>query len=163
MKGVSSFLAAAFIILITISLGVIVSQWLVNLSKEQTGSVADTTKTRLACQYAGLYIDNVTYNCNSNCASGTAHNITVKVVNSGQKSLSIDKIYATNTTGNLFTLSLNETKTIEAGTFMNLINISADTCSGINRSIDTVSISALNCSDIAHDEYPGSSVSYVNC
>ena len=162
-KGISSFISAAIIILITISLGVLVSQWIVTVSKERTEDISSTTKYKLACEYAGIYIDNVTYDCSSTCAAGTAHNITVKVVNSGQKSLSISKIYVTNTTGNLFTLNVNETKTIEAGTFMNLINISLDTCSGINGSIDKVSISSMNCSETAHDEYPGSSVSYVSC
>ena len=162
-KGLSDLISASIIILITITVGVLVSSWVVDVSKSRASDITGTTKQRLACQYAGFSIENVTFNCSSNCASDTNHNLTVKLTNTGQKTLEIDRIYVINTSGSLYTFMLNETKTLDIGSTIFITNISRDACSGINSSISNVKVSSPNCSESASDTFVGSEVSYLSC
>ena len=100
---------------------------------------------------------------NNSCSSGSIHNLTVYVENTGIPQVAIDTIYVENVTGSLYTLSLNETRILSTGDMLYLTNLSSAECSGINNSIESVIIISTNCPENAHDKFPGADVAYVNC
>ena len=163
MKGVQQLIAFAVLISMAVTIALIVSGWLIPFIKEQTGTVGNQTTGKLACQYAFLYIKNVTYNCSTDCSVNAARNLTVEVENSGSVKIWIDNIYIRNTTGVLFSFSLNETKALSSGDIVRIENISTMLCSGINNSIDKVSIITTNCPGTAYDSFPGSDVTFLDC
>jgi len=63
MKGVSSLLAAVLLVLITIVASVFLSGWLSTTSSTQAERIRNNTNTQLQCQFADMYIKNVTYSC----------------------------------------------------------------------------------------------------
>ena len=163
MKGVSSLLAAVLLVLITIVASVFLSGWLSTTSSTQAERIRNNTNTRLQCQFADMYIKNVTYSCGGNCTTGTQHTTTVNIVNSGKKSLSISSIYILNTTGVVTVLNLNETKTLRVSDSLTISNITRATCSGINNSIEAVTVSSLNCPATAYDSADSGRITYASC
>ena len=163
MKGISPLIAAVFLVVITVVASTLISGWLSTLTRTQTQTIQNNTQTRLQCQYADLYIKNVTYTCNNNCTTGTLHTTTVTVVNSGKKNLAFDSIFIRNTTGVITALSLNETKTLNVGDALTVSNITRATCVGINRSIEFVTVNSINCPTTAYDSIEGAEVVYTTC
>ncbi|HLD38759.1 MAG TPA: archaellin/type IV pilin N-terminal domain-containing protein [archaeon] len=163
MKGVSSMIAAVLLVLITIVASVFLSGWLTSTSSAQAERIKNNTNTQLQCQFADMYIKNVTYSCGGNCTTGTQHTTTVTLVNSGKKSLSISSIYILNTTGVVTVLNLNETKTLSVSDALTITNTSRDTCSGINGSIEAVTVSSLNCPATAYDSADVGRITYASC
>ena len=163
MKGVSSLIAAVLLVLITITASVFLSGWLSSTSSGEATRIRNNTNTQLQCQYADIYIKNVTYDCGGNCTTGTQHTTTVTVVNSGKKSVSINSIYAMNTTGVVTALNLNETKIISVSDALTVSNTTRATCSGINGSLELVTISSLSCPATAYDSADSGRIVYTNC
>src|SRR3989338_2343251 len=163
MKGVSSMIAAVLLVLITIVASVFLSGWLTSTSSAQAERIKNNTNTQLQCQFADMYIKNVTYSCGGNFTTGTQHTTTVTLVNSGKKSLSISSIYILNTTGVVTVLNLNETKTLSVSDALTITNTSRDTCSGINGSIEAVTVSSLNCPATAYDSADSGRITYASC
>lgn len=163
MLGVSTILSAVLIVAIGVTLTIIVSTWLTTTFKERSEDVRDTAKTRLDCQFADLYIRNATYNCNSNCASGTAHTLTLTVVNSGKKAVSISEANILNKNGTLFVLTLGGTKELNATDVLTASNSSTTSCADINNSIDKLIVISTTCPRDATDSLPGSDVTFLNC
>ena len=162
-KATSPLIGAPLLILITISVALLMSGWLTTFSREETGSISNKTSQELSCQYAQLYIRSVNFDCNNSCASGILHNLTVRVENLGEIPISINQLYVENTTGNLFTFNLNETKSLSVGDRVDITNLSSADCSGINNSIDNLRIVSINCPSTAYDRFPGEDVTYTNC
>jgi hypothetical protein len=163
MKGIHQLVAFTILIAVVIIVSLLIHSWLIPFSREQTGTVENQTKEKLACQYASVYIKNVTYNCSSDCSVDAIRNLTIEIENSGALTISIDNIYIRNATGALFSFSLNETKTLITGDIVRLENISTMTCSGINHSIDNVGVITINCPGTAYDNFPGTDVTFLDC
>jgi len=163
MKGLEPIVSAVIILMITVVAGVTVSGWLSTFSTQKAADIKNLTNEQLSCKFADIYIKNSTYNCNNDCSSGIAHTITATVVNSGKKLVNINKIVVQNTTGSIYSLNLNETKSLNIGDTITLVNITSASCSGINRTIDKIIISSLNCPLPASDSVSGSGVTFINC
>lgn len=162
-KGVSLMLSAVLLVGLALGLGLITSDFVSKLSKERTQQLTNITKEKLNCQFANLYIRNASLDCNNNCASGTSHTFQVTVVNSGKKPVTIDNIYVRNTTGTLFAFYANGTKELNASEVLTIANTSTSSCADINRTIDRVIVSSLNCPDTAFDSMPGGDVVFSRC
>lgn len=163
MKGIDSLIAAVFLILISIVASVFLSGWLSTTSSTQAEKIKNNTNTQLQCQYADMYIRNVTYDCGGNCTTGTQHTTTVALVNSGKKSLSVSSIYVLNTTGFVTVLNLNETKTLRVSDALTISNTTRDDCSGINNTIEALTVNSINCPSTAYDSADSARITYTNC
>jgi hypothetical protein len=162
MKGISNFLSAAILLIIVLSISVAVFSWVSSISTEQTTAIRNSTTQQLGCQYADMYIMNATYNCSGTCAAGTLHNLTATVRNNGKRSLEINGMAIRNITGSTFSFGISPV-VIAPGEDAFLVNMSNVTCSSINRTIDALIISSINCPGQAHDALPGSEMKYLNC
>ncbi len=163
MKGVSPLIASVLLVVITVVAAIFISGWLSTITTSQTKVIRNNTQTQLQCQYADLYIKNANYTCNNNCTGGTLHITTLTAVNSGKKTLAIDSIYLRNNTGVVTALTLNETKTLNVGDTLVISNTTRATCTGINRSIELITVSSLNCPMTAFDSVESSEITYVAC
>ena len=163
MKGISPLIASVFLVIITVVVSTLLSGWLSTTTRAQTQVIQNKTQTQLQCQYADLYIKNATYACNNNCTTGTLHTTTVTVVNSGKKTLAFSTLYVRNTTGVITSLDLNETKTLNVGDALTVSNVTRATCTGINGTIEFITVSSINCPTTAYDSIEGSEVAYVTC
>ncbi len=162
MKGVSSLIASVMLVLITIVASMFISGWLTSTTTTQTSAIKNATYNQLQCQFADIYVKNATYNCNADCSGGIQHTASVTVVNSGKRAVSIDRIYLRNTTGSVTTLNLLPI-TLKVSDITEISNVSTGDCSGINNSIEFVSITTTNCPNTAYDNYEGNQVVYLNC
>ncbi|MEM7819662.1 MAG: hypothetical protein QXD48_02430 [Candidatus Aenigmatarchaeota archaeon] len=163
MKGVNIFLSAVLLILLTVVIASFVFNWITTLSTERSESIKNTTKERLGCQFADMYIINATYDCNGDCSSGIIHRVNVSISNSGKKALEISRIVIQNTTGSIFNYNINETKILSVGETLTITNVSTDTCDGINKTIEKIIVSSNNCPNQAFDSIPGKDVIFINC
>ncbi len=162
-KGVSLMISAILLIGLALTLGLITSDFVRGLSKERTQQLTNITKEKLNCQFANLYIRNASFDCNNNCTSGISHTFQVTIVNSGKKAVQIDNLYLRNTTGALFTFYTNGSRELNASEVLTISNISTSSCNDINRTIDRVIVSSINCPDTAFDSMPGSDVAFSRC
>ena len=163
MKGISPLIAAVFLVLITVVTSIFISGWLSTTTSTQAKQIRNNTNTQLQCQYADLYIKNATYNCGGNCTTGTQHTTTVTVVNSGQKALTFDRMFVRNTTGIVTALIFNETKTLNIADALTVSNATRATCTGINNSIDRITLSSMACSSTAFDSIESADIVYSSC
>ena len=163
MKGISPLIASVLLVVITVVASTLLSSWLSTTTRTQTQAIQNSTQSQLQCQYADLYIKNATYACNNNCTTGTLHTTTVTVVNSGKKTLSFNTVYIRNTTGVITSLPLNETKTLNVGDALTVSNTTRATCTGINNSIELITVSSMNCPTTAYDSIESSEITYVTC
>jgi FlaG/FlaF family flagellin (archaellin) len=162
-KGISPLVEGVFLVLIGLVAAAILAMWLPGMVTDTSNTIKNTSKTQLQCSFGNLYIKSATYDCLNNCSAGKNHNLTVKLVNSGKITVSVDKMAVMNTTGDIFALSLNETTTINPGTTATLTNISTATCDGINGSVELLSVNSIECPSNAFDSMSGSDVTFVNC
>jgi flagellin-like protein len=163
MKGISPLLSAVLLIAIVVSMSLIVGQWSSALSQQRSSQISNQTEQRLSCQFANLYVKNVTFFCNNNCLATIRHTINISVVNSGKRSVQIESFALRNTTGNISIFRLNETKDLQAGSTFTSTNVTFDSCVPFNNTIDRVIVSSINCPANAYDSFPGSSVAYAGC
>lgn len=103
--GVSSFISAVMLVLIAVSIAVMVSGWVISLSEDRTEKIRNLTSDKLNCQYASLYIRNVSYDCNSKCFSGSPYMINATIENAGTVPLDIVDIVVKLDTGQVYTSS----------------------------------------------------------
>ena len=162
-KGVSMMISAVLLVGLALTLGLITSDFVSKLSKERTQQITNITKEKLNCQFANLYIRNVSFDCNNNCSSGISHRLNVTVVNSGTKDVMIDSLYLRNTTGALFTFTTNGVIQLNASEVLTISNASTSSCSDVNRTIDRAIVSSTNCPETAFDSMPGSDVAFLRC
>jgi len=163
MKGISPLLSAVLLVSIVVGMSLIISQWSSALSKSQGSEITNKTQERLSCQFANLYVRNATLFCNNDCSAGTMHTVNVSIVNSGKRNVEISSFVLRNTTGNLTVFSLNETKSIQAGSSLTVTNVTYDNCAPFNNTVDRLIVSSLNCPSNAYDSFPGSSIAYAAC
>ena len=162
MRGINQLMAFVVLVSLTVTVAVIISNWVIPFYREQGEKIENQTKERLECQYGSVYIRNVTYHCGDDCSLDADRNLTVEVENSGNVKIIVDKIYIKNKRGSLFAFDV-EARTLSTGDVARLENISAMSCSGINNSIEGVSVIATNCPGTAYDNFPGSEVNFLNC
>jgi len=67
MKAVSQLIGGALLIAIVLTTASILMQWTTIFSEKETEEIKTETEHELRCQYAELYISNVTYDCNIFC------------------------------------------------------------------------------------------------
>ena len=163
MKGISPLIAAVFLVIITVVASIFLSGWLSTTATFQSKNIRNSTLTQLQCQYADIYIKNATYDCGLNCTTGTQHTASVTVVNSGKRTMTIDRLHIRNTTGTVTSLLLNETKTISVGNSLSITNTTRSTCTGINNSIESIEVSSIECSSTAYDTLDTGDIIYSNC
>jgi archaellum component FlaG (FlaF/FlaG flagellin family) len=163
MKGVSALLSAVFLILLTIVIAAFVSGWLTNISSEQSSQIKNSTTDRIGCQFADMYIVNASYDCNSNCSSDIVHTLDMYVSNSGKKNLYVERMVIQNTQGVVYVYDLNMTTPLAVGETIYLRNLTSDSCTNINGSIDKIIASSMNCASNAFDSISGSDVTMKNC
>ncbi|HLD85329.1 MAG TPA: hypothetical protein VI968_02110 [archaeon] len=163
MKGLEPIVSAVMMLMIAIAAGAVVSGWVSTFSSEKAKNIRNYTQDQLSCNFAGLYIKNATYNCSNSCAAGVQHTTVVTVVNSGKKQIAIDSIVLQNATGSVYNLRINATQNINIGETVTIMNVSMGSCSGINKTIDKVIISSINCPASASDSLSGGSVAYIEC
>lgn len=156
-------LSAVILIGMTLAVSLITADFLTKTAKQRTQQVRDISKERLDCQFASLYIRNASLNCTNNCSAGINHTVTATVVNSGKKAVQIENLYFRNATGAILTFYTNGTKELNASDVLTLTNTSTTGCGDINRTIDRVIISSINCPNTAFDSMPGSDVSFASC
>ena len=108
-KGVNQFIAATLLILVGIVTAMIVSAWVVNISSERTSTVVNRTQSQLACQYASMYVSNVTFDCNSNCFTGVPYRINATIENSGNTRLDVYNLFISLTDGSSYRIDSNGT------------------------------------------------------
>lgn len=161
-KGVSPLIEALMLVVMGVGLSAIVIGWLPALSTERTASVKNLTNEQLRCEFSNIFIKSATYNCSSNCAAGTTHTVTLSVKNSGRISLFVNRIYIQNTTGTVFAFGMNDT-TIDASSTVTLSNATTGTCTGINNTIDKITVNSVNCPSRGANSIPGSEVTFANC
>ncbi len=106
-KGVHPFIAATMLILVTVVLATIVSGFVVNVSSERSKAILNTTQTKLSCQYAGLLVTNVTYDCNSGCFTGSPYRINATIENTGSSKISVSNLFVTLADGTSYRLDGN--------------------------------------------------------
>ena len=163
VKGVSLFIEAVILVAIAVVFSTLVGGWLSSMSGTQSDKIQNSTTTQLQCEFGRIFIKSAAYNCSNKCDTGTIHNLTLNVANSGKIRVSMDRIFIINTTGTTFSLNLNETVFIDPGATKALTNISTDTCNGINRTIDEIVVSSQNCPSTAYSSISGSDVTFTNC
>lgn len=163
MKGVSPLIAAVLLVIITVVASTLLAGWLSTTSTSQAGRIRNNTITQLQCQYSDMYIKNATYSCGGNCTAGTQHTTTVTIVNSGKRTITIDRLHIRNTTGIVTLLNLNESKTITVGNALTVTNTTRDTCTGINNSIEFIEVSSIECPATAYDSLDSGDLVYTSC
>src|SRR5438105_4889307 len=84
-KGVSPFLAAIMLVLMSIVIAGIVSNFVNTVSTQRAGTIKNITESKLSCQDVSLYIRDVTFDCSGNCFTGAPYNINATLVNSGSR------------------------------------------------------------------------------
>lgn len=163
MKGVSPLIAAVLLVAITVGISTLLSSWLSTTSSDTAAKLRNNTNVQLQCQYADVYVKNATYNCSSNCTTGTQHTAAITVVNSGKKNLALDRFFIRNTSGDVTQLLLNETKTLNVADALTVSNTTRATCSGINNSIELITVSSIECPSTAYDSLDGADVTFNSC
>jgi hypothetical protein len=164
MKGLHTMLSATLLLMIVVAISVVVFNWVANLSKDQSDNLRNSTTEQLGCQFADMYIlsNSVQYNCSGSCAAGVSHNLTLAIRNNGKRALEFSKVSLRNTTGSVFSYSITPI-IINSGEDATINSISNNTCTGINNTIDAVTITSVNCPGTAFDSFQGNEVRYVNC
>jgi len=92
-KGISPFIAATLLIAIGVVTAVIVSSWVIQISSESTSTIVNRTQQQLACQYASMYVSNVTWDCNTNCFTGVPYKINATIENTGSTRLNVYNLF----------------------------------------------------------------------
>ncbi len=108
-KGVSPLLATVILVLITVVISTMVSGFITSVSSERSKRVQNLTQARLACQYASLYVTNVTYDCNNDCFTGSPYRINATLQNPGSASLGISTMSVSLDNGETYIISVNST------------------------------------------------------
>jgi len=125
MKGISQFLAATLIILITVGVSIIVANFIISTAQERSSTVANVTKQRLQCQFADLFIKNVTFDCNSNCFVGVPHRVNATIENIGTIAIELSNIITRMNTGEEYTIPGSRTgqsaATVETKNFNSIL------------------------------------------
>lgn len=82
-KGISPLLSGTMFILITVVVATIVAGWLTVLSKDRSDALQNSTDQRLRCEYADLFAQRVSYDCNANCFTGVPYTMNATIKNGG--------------------------------------------------------------------------------
>ncbi|MBI4153862.1 hypothetical protein HY501_00860 [Candidatus Woesearchaeota archaeon] len=163
MKGVSPLLEAVLLIAVAVTISVLVATWLTTLTTSETRQVKNTTTTALQCQFSNLLIQSATYNCSLNCSAGISHNLTLTLKNTGRISIDIRHVSLLNKTGSIYAYEFNETKILDPGETIVASNISTDSCMGINRTIEKITVASISCPKNAFDSISGGDVVLTSC
>ena len=98
-KGVHAFIAATLLILVTVIIATMVSSWVVNVSSDRTKTIVNATQSKLNCQFAGFFVKDVTYDCNSACFTGSPYRINASIENTGSSKVLIENLFISLTNG----------------------------------------------------------------
>lgn len=123
MKGVHPFIAATILVLVTVVIATLVSSWTVNVSSERAKTIINATQTKLNCQYAGLLVKNVTYDCNSACFTGSPYRINASIDNTGSSRIIVENMFVSLTNGIAYRIDGNLTSISTGDTVTKLFDV----------------------------------------
>ncbi|MBI2972048.1 MAG: LamG domain-containing protein [Candidatus Aenigmarchaeota archaeon] len=117
-KGDSTLITAILLILVSIIVASMVSSWISATSAERARTVANATYSKLACQQAGIFVTNVSFDCSGSCFSGVPYSINATIENTGTAGVSLANLFLTmndgiayKTDGNTSTLASGDIET----------------------------------------------------
>jgi hypothetical protein len=114
MKGTSPLIGGVFLVLSSIIVAMIVSSWVTDLSESKSSFITNRTKTQLSCQYASIYVRNVTFECADSCFSGTPYKINATIENTGTTKIVVSDLLLSMDNGLSYIISGN-TSSVSSG------------------------------------------------
>lgn len=164
-KGVSPLIAFVFLVLFAVVMSSVISGWLIPLTQKEANTVRNTTQQKISCQYADIFITTASLNCSSSCGSGTRHNLSLQIKNTGSVPVMLSSVYIQNKTGTVSSFDWNETYTLSAGTVLTLENNSFTSCSGYDNAtkMDKIIVNSVDCPSYAYDSITSDYVTFNNC
>lgn len=126
MKGISPVLEGIIAIAITLSISLIVGNFLLSSSGISVKTVENQTGQKLATIYTSFYISNTTIDANFDCTEGINHTINITLRNTGQKSVTINNIVFESVNGSM--LSFPVERTLRPGEFGRVSIVSDEEC-----------------------------------
>jgi hypothetical protein len=150
-------------ILFTIIIATLVAGWLNTMGSSNAAAIANTTTERMNCQYSGIYIDNVVYECNNSCFTGNPYRINVTIKNTGSVSVYISKITTYLSNGITYSLSAAQQKLITGQKIAMSWNSSAEGDCRNTTALDKIVVASTTCSANAYDSVKGTDVTFINC
>ncbi len=109
VKGLNQFIAATLLIVIGVVSATFISSWVIQVSTERTSTVVNRTQSQLACQYASMYVSNITWDCNSNCFTGVPYRTNATIENTGSTKLDMYNLFISLTDGTSYRIDSNRT------------------------------------------------------
>lgn len=163
MKGISPYISFVFLILLTVIIATIISGWMNDMSKEQVSGIANNVSQKLDCNYASIYVDSVTYVCNSTCFTGVPYQINASIKNTGTLPLYISRIATRLTDGTVYQITTDHDK-LSTGqkTIFSWNSTSSGTCRNMTE-LEKVTITSETCPVTAYDSFDGSDVTFIGC
>lgn len=114
-NGLNPLIGGIVLIGVTLTMAVLVGGWLTSVSESKSSFIVNKTRTQLTCQYAGIHVSNVTYECSSpSCFSGVPYKINATIENTGSSAVQLSGLYLTLDNGVSYLIPGNET-TLSAG------------------------------------------------
>lgn len=77
MKGVSTILTSALLIVFALAVAAVYSGWLINFTRTTTKDVSEYSDKRIECSYGGIALSNLEYNATSGNLTGNVENIDI--------------------------------------------------------------------------------------
>jgi len=163
MRGISTLFSLVLVIAIGVALSIIVANWLTTTFQKESEDIRSTAQTKLDCQFADLYIRNITYNCNSDCTTAANHTLTITIVNSGKRKINIRDVFFLDRNGTLTVFELNGSQELNATDVVTYTNRSTTSCTGFRNYVDKVIVASTTCPRDAVDFFPGSDITFQSC
>jgi hypothetical protein len=126
MKGVSPVLEGVIAIAITLSISLLVGNFLTSSSRSSMDVVGNQTEQKVAAVYTSFYISNTTFDAGFDCTEGVNHTINVTLRNTGQKTIDISSIVFESVAGDV--VSFPFARTMKPGEFARFSFTGEDEC-----------------------------------
>jgi flagellin-like protein len=121
MKGISPLIAAVLLIAFTITIAILIVSWGTSFTTTATSGISNKSSELVECSGAAIEIDSVYVSGNS---------ISVIVMNSGVRAVTITNMLVTNITGGTNTSTVNSV--LGRGNVVSL-NVSGVTCTSFSK------------------------------
>ena len=159
MKGLDPLVASVVLVIIAVAVAATVANWQSWFLPSYAQKIGEQSRTQLQCARAGVSIDNITFDCRSNCLPGVEHTLTASIRNTGDISLPLYSLVIESTAGGIIDFQINSILALDQT--LTLTNTSTADCTTMNRSVAHVSILTA-CSDMP-STFDGSIITWVNC
>lgn len=152
-KAVSPLIAGVLLIVLTLTAALLVSNWVKEFTRTQTETIKEKGESRIVCSYAGLAINNASYNC-------TAAKFSAEAYNAGTQDLQTFKFLILLKNGSTYTLTGSPSITLYSGETQVFYN------SSLNISfsqIDRLTLMSATCPLTAKSELESGKVTGYGC